>query len=100
MENKKELKQKISKSLDLSSLTGAQQNRIILGLMDNISARISIAVSDKLNARQKEELKKISRAVKKEAVLDYLNSKIKNFSLLTEKIAKETVSDFIRLRNS
>ncbi|TSC95113.1 MAG: hypothetical protein CEN87_125 [Parcubacteria group bacterium Licking1014_1] len=94
----KNLKQQIINNLNLSGFTSLQQSKIISGLMDNVSDRINIAILDLLAEDEKKELGKIARSKKKGAALKYLNSKIKNISSLTEKITRETIEDFRRLR--
>lgn len=94
------LKKQISESLGLSNLSAAQQDKIISKLMDNISARISIAVLDGLDKKERKELEKASKSKEKDAVLGYLNSKINNLSLLIADTVAETIGDFKRLRGS
>lgn len=97
--NNIKFKKQISESMNLSGLTAAQQNKIISGLTDNISARIGIAILDQLNEKEKKELQNISKSKKKDAVLNYLNSKIENLPLLIGRVIKETINEFKRIKN-
>jgi hypothetical protein len=94
MKNNKIEKQQIIDNLKLSSLTPSQQDKIIKGLMDNIAARINMAVLDNLSSDEKKEFFKVLKSKKKSSVLKFLNKKIENFSDLAEKISVQTVSEF------
>ena len=96
--NEKKAKQKIAESLDLLGFTNSQQNKIISGLLDNISARINIAIYDKLTEEDRQKLQKISRTKKKDAILNYLKPKIRNLHLLVDEITRETIEEFENLR--
>ncbi len=96
--NEKEAKQKIAESLNLLGFTDSQQNKIISGLLDNISARINIAIYDKLTEEDRQKLQKISRAKEKDAILNYIKSKIRNLRLLVYEITRETIEEFEDLR--
>jgi len=98
VESNKKLKQQIIESLNLSGLTVGQKDEIISKLMDNAFNNINMAILDLLTEEEKKELEKKVKTKKKGAVLKYLNSKIKDFSLLPEEITQETIKDFKRLR--
>lgn len=98
MASKKELKQQVAESLSLGRFKTSEQDKIIKILMDNISARINIAVMDRLDESEKKEFGNLLKSKKKSGVLKYVNSKIKDFSLVAEKIAEETVQDFKKIR--
>jgi len=94
------LKQQIVESLNLSGLTAEQKDEIISGLMDNAFNNINMTILDLLTEEEKKELEKKARIKKNGFVLKYLNSKIKDFSSLSEEITRETIKDFKRLRSA
>ncbi|MEK7665064.1 MAG: hypothetical protein AAB361_02910 [Patescibacteria group bacterium] len=92
------LKQQIIESLNLKSYTARQQEKIISKLMDNAFSKTFIAIMDMLLEDEKKELLRMVKTKNKEAVLNYLNSRIKNFSLLPEEITEETIKGLKKLR--
>lgn len=96
--NEKKAKQKIAESLNLSGFTNSQQNKIISGLLDNISTRINIVIYDKLTEEDRQKLQKISRTKEKDVVLNFLKSKIRNLHLSVDEITRETIEEFENLR--
>lgn len=96
--NQEKVKQKIAESLNLSGFTNSQQNRIISGLLDNISDRINIAIYDKLTEKDRQKLQKISRIGEKGIISNYLKLKIRNMRLLVDKVTIETIEEFENLR--
>jgi hypothetical protein len=94
----KKLRQQIIENLDLSNFTKSKQDKIISGLMANVSSAINIAVLDKLSDQEKLELENISKKGKKTATLQYLEIKITELPLLIEKITRETINEFKKLR--
>lgn len=94
----KKLKQQIVENLDLSDFTKTEQDKIISGLMDNVSSAINIAVLDQLSDQEKLELENILKKHKKIATLEYLEIKIKELPLLIEKVTRETINEFKKLR--
>lgn len=96
--NGEKIKQRISETLGILDLTDSQQNKIISGLMDNISDRIDIAVYDKLAEEDRKKFQKISKMEDKEVILFFLKSKIRNLPLLVDEIVRETIDEFENLK--
>jgi len=93
--NDEKIKQKIAESLDLLSFTKDQQDKIIQGLMNNVSSAVNISVLDQLSQEEKNELEKLSG--NEEATSDYLKNKIKDLPLLIEEVTKETIDNFRKM---
>jgi len=98
--NQKQVKQRIAGSLNLSEFSDSQQDKIVSGLLDNISDRINIAIYDKLTEEDRQKLQKISKTKDEDAILNFLRVKIKNLHLLADEITMDTVEEFKKLRKS
>ncbi len=88
------LKEKICSYLYLSHLSSDEQEKIILGLMDNVSNKISVKVLEKLKEEEAKKLEEISKKEDREEFLRYLNSRIEKFSDLVNGVVKEEVERF------
>jgi hypothetical protein len=97
--SEKIIKEQIAKDLDLSSLNKDEQDKIVSGLIKNISLAVNIAVLDELDSEDKQELEVICNSPRENAVLDYLNSKIDNFQFLIQRVVEEIVSQFQESRS-
>jgi len=95
--NNTELKQKIIERLDLSNFSPEEQSKILFLLMDNVSCKLNMAILDRLTEDDRRKLQKLSRAGGKK-VLNFIGSRVDNFSLLVEGVTKQTVDDFRRVR--
>ena len=98
VKNNNKIEQQIAESLNLSGYTAQQQNKIISKLMDNAFNKTTIAIMDLLLEDEKKEFLKMAKTKNKEAVLNYLNSRITDFSSLPEEITQEVIKDFKKLR--
>jgi len=94
-----EIKEQIAKDLDLSAFEKEEQERIISGLMENISLAINIAVLDELSDEDKLELEVICKSPRENAVLEYLNSKIDNLSFIIQNVIGEKIDQFREARS-
>ncbi|MGA2418085.1 MAG: hypothetical protein ABSF55_02510 [Candidatus Staskawiczbacteria bacterium] len=93
----KKAKQQIKEALDISDLADSQQNKIVSQLLNNISLKINMAIFDKLGDEDRKKVLKFLRAKDKDAILSYLNAKIKNLPDLVKKITAETIEEFKEL---
>lgn len=98
--NDKNIKKQIIDSLELSSFTAVQQNRIINSLINNISAKVFIAVLDKLTTNDQKEFKKVLKLNNKTKTLNFLNSKINNLESLVNNISQKIIEDFRKKRTN
>jgi len=91
------IKQLIMEKVDMTNLTAAQQNKIVLQLLDNISLKISLDVFEKLDEEARQKAIKFLKVEDKDVFLNYLNTKIKNLSELVERNISETIEEFKKL---
>lgn len=92
-----DLKQKIEEAIDVFGLSDIQKDKIVSGLLENISSRINMAISDELTREDKEKIFKILKAKDSTAVFNYLNGRIKNLPELVRSVAEETIQEFKNL---
>lgn len=100
LNNKIQLKILISKKLDLLGLSFLEQEKIISGLLENISVKVNIAIEKILNQEEQAELQAIALKKDKDALMGYLKSKISNVEEIVEEIAQETIEEFKAIRNN
>ena len=66
--------------------------------MDSVAAKVNLAVWEKLSAEDKKALEKVLVSSKNEKVLDFMNSKVKDFSRLVEDVTRQVMTDFRKKR--
>jgi hypothetical protein len=95
----KKIKQQISEKLGISNFAGSEQDKVISGLMDNISMAVNIAVLEKLSSQERQEFKKLlnSKKIKKAQAQEFLKSKIGDLDTLAKLTAEQTIKEFLRL---
>ncbi len=96
--NKIQLKRLISEKLDLLGLSFLEQEKIISGLLENISVKVNIAIAKMLNQEQQAELQIVAAKNDKDVLMNYLKSKISNIEEIAEKNAQETIEEFKTIR--
>ena len=92
----KELQTTIAQALNLSSLTSAQQEKVISMLMSAVAIKVEMLLWERLSEDEREELKKTKLEGKE--LEDYMVDKIPNVAGLIEEITRKTVTDFKRKR--
>ena len=89
----------IARGLHISHLTKAQQEKIVAMLMESVAARMNVAIWSNFSDVEKNELKKMLQKASEKKVLDYISSRVNNFSGLTEDITRQTIADFRKRRS-
>lgn len=68
--------------------------KLIPGLLENVSSRISMAIFEKLSKEDREKVLKFLKSGDSDAALKILNIKIDDFSGVVNKIASQTLQEF------
>jgi len=62
--NESELKKEIAEKLDLSGYSNEEQEKIIFMLLENVSAKLNIAILDRLGKRKEQNWKNFLMQIK------------------------------------
>ncbi|MCX6712641.1 MAG: hypothetical protein NTY66_00330 [Candidatus Vogelbacteria bacterium] len=93
MENERE---KIIEKLNIFGLATEEQDAIIGKLEENIIDRVNLAVLEKLSSADREELNLMASDLERQK---FISGKIAGLQALVEEISRQTVDEFILLKN-
>jgi len=96
--NEEELKKEIAEKLDLSGYSSEEQEKIISMLLENVSAKLNIAILDRLSEEERAELEKFSDAGKNEEAMNFLSLKISDLQEVIDGTAAKIVEEFKKSR--
>ena len=95
--SQEKIKQQIIKEVDMSGIADSQKNEIVSQLLDDILLKINIAVFDRLQEEDRENIANLLESDDKSGIMDFLESKIEDLPELAEGVVKETIEEFKKL---